>query len=197
MANKRSVRWIIFVIVTILSVSLLIFLKNRHDQILYGGMEFQWPVRLKETVSWLPKDYLEVDFLNTQAKWIDSKEVETPRPNETVYISLGVEPSGLLFIKGASSSVPAEGLYMRAKTVVYKDGIVYFSVPFNRVKIDVKKVNPAFYTNYQPELIATLKLREGRGVVTGIYAKGVALTAAEPETEKNTDEKKESNSGSQ
>ena len=39
-----------------------------------------------------------------------------------------------------------------------------------------------FYTNYRGTLIGTMKLRDGYGVVTGVYAKGVPLELATPES---------------
>ena len=39
-----------------------------------------------------------------------------------------------------------------------------------------------FYTNYRGTLIGTMKLHDGYGVVTGVYAKGVPLELATPES---------------
>ena len=62
----------------------------------------------------------------------------------------------------------------------FENNAVEFSVPFNRVQLDLSKVDPAFYTKYKGILLATVKLKDGHGVVTGVYSRGVSIDAAKP-----------------
>ena len=50
------------------------------------------------------------------------------------------------------------------------------------MKVDLTKVDSKFYTNYKGTLIGTLKIKDGYGVMTGVYAKGVPLELAVPES---------------
>lgn len=177
MIAKRSWKWGILVIAFLSSIISLIFLQQRYTTILQGGVEYQWPVRLYRVVSWIPEDFLMVDFGKTEAKWEDT---EPPMLDQEIYVSVGVEKTGLLFIKGASAKEPISDEYITARAVHFANGVVEFKIPFNRVQLDLKKVNPAFYRNYEEPLIATLKLKQGKGVITGIYVKGVPLEAATP-----------------
>lgn len=59
---------------------------------------------------------------------------------------------------------------------------VEFQILFNRVTLDLTKVDPQFYTTYKGTLLATLKIKDGYGVVTGVYSKGVSIETATPES---------------
>ena len=41
-------------------------------------------------------------------------------------------------------------------------------------------MNPQFYKGYKGTLLATLKVKDGHGVVTGVYSKGVSIEIAKP-----------------
>ncbi len=49
--------------------------------------------------------------------------------------------------------------------------------------LDLNKVNPDFYTTYKGTLLATLKIKDGHGIVTGVYSRGIPLELATPESE--------------
>ena len=82
----------------------------------------------------------------------------------------------------ATDETPKDQEYIRANVKRFDHGVVEFAIPFNRVKVDLSKVDKKFYTNYRGTLIGTMKLRDGYGVVTGVYAKGVPLELATPES---------------
>ena len=90
--------------------------------------------------------------------------------------------TGVLQVVSATDETPQEAEYIRANVKGFDHGIVEFTIPFNRVKVDLNKVDSKFYNNYRGTLIGTLKLRDGYGVVTGVYAKGVPLELATPES---------------
>ena len=88
----------------------------------------------------------------------------------------------MLQVVSATDETPKDQEYIRANVKRFDHGVVEFAIPFNRVKVDLSKVDKKFYTNYRGTLIGTMKLRDGYGVVTGVYAKGVPLELATPES---------------
>lgn len=180
-------KWIAFFVVFVLAVIGEFFLQQRYTTLLSGGAEYQWPVRVSRQASWIPSDYLQVTFLGNRALW--SGDIP-PEVNQEVYVALSVDASGLLQVKNAGNNRPTDGEYIIARVSKYENGLVEFSIPFDRVKVDMSKINPQFYSSqYKGILLATLKLRDGRGVVTGIYAKGVPLEIAKPESIDDADKK--------
>lgn len=176
--NRKHGKWGSFFLVAVMVLGGLFYLQLRYTHILQGGADYQWPVHIRREASWLPTDFFVVDFLNTRAQW---QGESIPQLDSRIYVALGVEPSGVLFVKGANSEIPPSGDYIEAQVLSYEDGIVSFTIPFNRVQMNVKNVDAQFYQNYEEPLIATLKLKDGKAIVTGIYVKGIPLDMANPE----------------
>lgn len=182
---KLRNKWIVFIICAVAAVLSQFYIQQRYTSLYQVGVEYQWPVKVSRHIGWVPADYLEVDFLGNYAKWAGQ---HTPKVHEEVYVIVSPRPSGVLTVEGATDETPSDKEYIRAKVVGFENGIVEFEIPFNRVKVDMKKVNPKFYTNYKGILLATLKIRDGYGVVTGVYSKGVPLEIAQPETTKEQEQ---------
>ncbi len=171
-------KWILFVIVVIGIVVSQVFLQQRYTTLLQSGKEYQWPVTLSASNQWIPADYLTVHFQGTRTMWTGEK---IPAHNEYIYVSVSAQPNGLLMVQNASDVKPPEGEYILARMTSFENGIVDFKIPFDRVPVNVNKVNPAFYKNYKGPLTATLKLKDGKAVVTGVYSKGVSIEMAQPD----------------
>lgn len=176
--HRKWKRWLIFLLVCIASFASIVVIQQRYTTMLEGGTEYQWAVRLERKTSWVPSDYLSVTFSGTRTTWIGNTP---PVIGGVIYVSVGVQPNGMLYIKNASSQKPDNSEYIMANTVAFSNGIIDFSVPFNRVRVNLKSVDPSFYKNYKGVLLATLKIKDGEGVVTGVYAKGVPIEIAKPE----------------
>ena len=168
-----------FVFVVIIAILSQVFVQQRYTLLQAGGIEYQLPVALEKSASWTPVDYLDVKFLGNAAPIVGTR---LPNPGEPVYISLDVKSTGMLAVKNASMDRPSTGEYVIARAHRIHNGVVEFDIPFNRVKVDLSKVDKAFYNEYKGTLIATMKLKDGNGVITGIYSKGVPLEVAKPET---------------
>ncbi len=179
--SKTMRKWLIFGVVAIFSFLAMVFLQQRYTTMLQGGDEYQWPVTLERSISWIPSDYLTVHFAGTRTTWTGSIE---PLEGQLIYVSIGAQPNGILYIKNASNHKPDDSAYMMANVTRFSDGIVDFTVPFDRVRLDLKEVDPAFYNNYKGVLLATLKISNGEGIVTGVYSNGVSIQLAKPDPAK-------------
>lgn len=175
---KKYIKWIVFFLVAIGLIGSQFYVQHRYTSILQTGGEYQWSVSLSRDMSWIPTDYLTVHFLGNIAQW---QGVDHPYENEEIYVTFTVAPSGLVQVAGASDQKPEDSNYLIARVSHIDGDTVEFKIPFNRVKVDLSKVNSKLYTNYRVPLIATFKVKDGYGVVTGIYAKGVPLENAIPE----------------
>ena len=176
---KKYWEIIVFVIIAIFAIFSQVFVQQRYTALLQGGTEYQWPVVLEKSSSWAPVDYLDVKFLGNAAPWVGTR---LPNPGEAIYVTLDVKSTGMLAVKSASITKPSNGEYILARAQRINNGIVEFTIPFNRVHVDMAKVNPVFYKQYKGVLIATLKLKNGQGVLTGVYSKGIPLEMATPES---------------
>ncbi len=168
--------WVMFLFVAVGSFASMFYLQQRYTSMLQAGAEYQMPVRLERAIDWIPSDYLIVKFLGTRTTWT---EVGEPEIGQLIYVSIGMQPNGMLYVKQATSKKPTDSDYMMAEVVRYGEGVVDFALPFNRVRLDLTKVDPAYYKpQFKDVLVATVKFSEGRGVVTGIYSKGIPLELA-------------------
>lgn len=175
----RYQKWIFFALAAIVALLSQFYIQQRYTTLLQGGAEYQWPVKVSRHIGWVPSDYLEIEFLGSYANW---EGKETPEVGHEVYVVVTPKQSGVLQVVSATDETPKDQEYIRANVKRFDHGVVEFSIPFNRVKVDLSKVDSKFYTNYRGTLIGTLKLRDGYGVVTGVYAKGVPLELATPES---------------
>lgn len=175
--KKKYVKITLFLLLVICALASQFFIQQRYTSLLQGGREYQWPVTLDKPADWIPTDYLHVNFLGNTVKWTGPI---MPKEGDTIYITLDVKPTGLLSVKGASYDKPSDGEYIIGRVKKAANGVVEFSIPFDRVQVDLAKVNPEFYHSYRGTLIATLKIKDGRGVVTGVYSKGVSIENAYP-----------------
>lgn len=180
--NSKIIKWSVFIFIAVVAILSQVFVQQRYTTLLQGGAEYQWPVVLQKSSSWAPVDYVNVRFLGNTAPWVGQR---LPQMGEPIYVDLAVKPTGMLAVENASFDKPTSGEYVLARTKRVENGIVEFDIPFNRAHVDLAKVNPAFYTNYKGTLVATLKLKNGQGVITGIYSKGVPLEMAQPESIEN------------
>ncbi|WP_295787398.1 hypothetical protein [uncultured Veillonella sp.] len=179
MKNKLPVKWICFVIMAILTILSPFYIQQRSTSLRQGGVEYQWPVALSRTASWIPSDYLDVKFLGSRTNW---QGTGLPVVNQEAYIWVEPKANGILEVKGASNEKPATGEYILARLTKVEKTDVEFQILFNRVTLDLNKVDPQFYTTYKGTLLATLKIKDGYGVVTGVYSKGVSIETAVPES---------------
>lgn len=180
MLNKVYVKWLLFLVVAIVTLVSPFFIQQRSTSLLQGGGEYQWPVSLSRTASWIPSDYLEVKFLGSRAPW---QGTTLPAVNQEVYVWVTPKANGILEVKGVADTKPTSGDYILARVTKIDGTDVEFQLLFNRVTLDLNKVNPQFYTTYKGTLLATLKIKDGYGIVTGVYSRGVALEMATPESE--------------
>ena len=180
MNNKLPLKWIAFVIVGILTILSPFFIQQRSTSLRQGGGEYQWPVALSRTASWIPSDYLEVKFLGSQTIWNGES---VPAVGEEVYITVRPKPNGILEVTGATDIKPAGGEYILVRLTKVEQGNVEFKLLIDRVVLDLSKVNKEFYTTYKGTLLATLKIKDGYAVVTGVYSRGVSIETAAPESQ--------------
>lgn len=181
--------WLYYLIVVILSVLSVVYMQQRYTTMLQGGAEYQWPVKVEYATNWVPDDSLTIKFLGNKTSWIGEKQPSIGKP---IYVALGVQPNGVLYVKNASDRKPLEGEYILATAEEYTDGLIEFSIPYNKVRVNLEKVNPIFYNGqYKGLLMATLKLRNGEAVVTGVYNQGISLELAEPSSDAELMNKKD------
>lgn len=180
MLNKAYLKWLFFAVVAVVTLVSPFFIQQRSTTLLQGGGEYQWPVSLSRTASWIPSDYLEVKFLGSRAPWQGG---HLPVVNQEVYVWVSAKANGLLEVKGVADTKPTSGDYILARVTKLDGTDVEFQLLFNRVTLDLNKVNPQFYTTYKGTLLATLKIKDGYGIVTGVYSRGVSLEVATPESE--------------
>ncbi|WP_302226575.1 hypothetical protein [Veillonella magna] len=170
-------KWIVFAFVAIGAIVSQFFVQQRYTSLLQVGSEYQWPVSISRRASWIPSDYLHVTFLGAQGPWMGER---APVEQQEAYVVVVPKPSGLLTVKEVTPHRPDSGEYILARITRYENGIAEFQIPFDRVKVDLSKVNPQFYKGYKGTLLATLKVKDGHGVVTGVYSKGVSIEIAKP-----------------
>lgn len=170
-------KWLVFGLTAIVVIISQFFVQQRYTGLLQVGAEYQWPVTLSRSAGWIPSDYLTVTFLGTRTAWVGARP---PVVNQEIYVMVEPKPNGILRVVKASPDKPDTGDYILARVTKFENNAVEFSVPFNRVQIDLSKVDPAFYTKYKGILLASVKLKDGRGVVTGVYSRGVPIEAAKP-----------------
>lgn len=177
--NKRWKSILLFFVFVLATFGGLIYMQQRYTTMLQGGGEYQWPVTLERQINWVPGDNLVVHFLGTRTEWTGEKAAQIGKP---IYILLGAEPSGILYVKNASDQKPADGLYLIGNVKNAIGNTVEFTIPYNQVPMNLEKINADFYSgHYKGILLATMKIKEGHAVITGVYKKGVPLEEALPE----------------
>ena len=180
MRNRVYIKWILFIVVGICTLLSPFFIQHRSTSLLQGGGEYQWPVSLSRTAGWIPSDYLEVRFLGSRGPWQGGR---LPVYDQEVYVWVTAKPNGILEVTGVSDKKPTTGDYIFERVTRVDNTDVEFKLLFNRVTLDLNKVNPDFYTTYKGTLLATLKIKDGHGIVTGVYSRGIPLELATPESE--------------
>lgn len=186
--NRTLIRWITFVVVAICSFLTLFFIQQRYTSVQESGRNVQWPVKVVRKYDWIPSDYLTVKFIGTKAHLDDQKN---PKIGDKIYIKIGIQQNGLAFVKGASVKLPVRDRYILGNVKSVKDQFVEFTIPDSRVRIDVDKVDPKFYDpTYKGILIGSLKTKDGKMVVDGVFSKGVSILNAKPETVKKIEDPK-------
>ncbi len=176
--NKRWKIILAFLLLVIATFGSIIFMQQRYTTILQGGGEYQWPVTLERQINWAPGDKLMVHFLGTQAVWSGEKAPVVGKP---AYIILGAEPSGIVYVKTATDLKPKDELYIIADVKAHIGDMIEFEIPYAQVAMNLDEINPAFYSGkYKGVLLATMKIKDGYAVITGVYTKGVSLEEAIP-----------------
>ena len=135
-------KWIFFALAAIVAFLSQIYIQQRYTTLLQGGTEYQWPVKVSRHIGWVPSDYLEVEFLGAYANW-EGKQI--PEVGREVYVIVTPKQTGVLQVVSATDETPQEAEYIRANVKGFDHGIVEFTIPFNRVKVDLNKVDSKFY----------------------------------------------------
>lgn len=177
--NTALLRLLALVVVAVCAFLTLFNIQQNYKSVEEMGYVAQWPVKVVREHDWIPSDYLRVDFVAAKAKWDEAK---LPKIGDNVYIKIGLQRNDIAYIKGASDKLPVRDKYIMGQVKDIKDGQIEFALPTSRVRVDVDKVNPQFYSpEYKGILLASLKVKEGEFVVETVSSKGISIQTAQPE----------------
>lgn len=136
------------------------------------GIQYQWKCK-PYIANHLGADYIGAYFPENQAKWLDS---EAPESGQTIYIWIAKGGEGFLYIKGAGLDKPTDSAYMKATAVAYDGQVVRFKVPFNRFYVDTGAITNLDKITATSSVIASVRIKNGEGVIEGIFVDGIPLT---------------------
>ena len=172
-------KWIILLLVVVLQFAVLGYVGWRWHNINVDGIPYQWKCIPRLEVSSFGTDYVRVVFPEDTAEWHDSK---VPEVGQVIYVQISSDDKGLLKIDGASMDKPGFGSdYMKGTVVSYHDGIVQFQVSFDRYRIAPEQSDGIYDINSSDNVIASIRMKKGDGVIEGIFVNGVPLESSSTE----------------
>lgn len=169
-------KWIVFLIVVVVQLSVIAFIGWRWHNINVDGIPYQWQCVPRLEVSSFGTDYVRVVFPEDTAQWTGN---HVPEPGEIVYIKISRDEKGMLQIEGASPDKPGVGSdYMKGTVVTYQDGLVQFQVGFDRYRIAPEQSDGIYDINSTDNVIASVRMKKGEGVIEGIFVNGIPLESS-------------------
>ncbi|MCH4187132.1 MAG: hypothetical protein LKF74_02450 [Megasphaera sp.] len=169
-------KWIIFLLVIVVQLSVIAFIGWRWHNISVDGIPYQWKCVPRLEVSSFGTDYVRVVFPEDTVQWTGSK---VPEPGEIIYIQISRDEKGILQIEGASPDKPGVGSdYMKGTVVAYHDGSVQFQVGFDRYRIAPEQSDGIYDINSTDNVIASIRMKKGEGVIEGIFVNGIPLESS-------------------
>jgi hypothetical protein len=169
-------KWLLFLLVVIIQLGTLAYIGWRWHNIGVDGIPYQWQCVPRLEVSSFGTDYIRVVFPEDTTKWLDQSQ---PEAGQIVYVYISRDAKGVMEIEGASVSKPSVGGdYMNATVVSFQNGTVQFRVGFDRYRIAPEKSDGIYDINAGDNVIASVRMKKGEGVIEGIYVNGVPLEAS-------------------
>ena len=172
----RRFTWGVFFAAACIQLCVLGYFGWRWHNITVDGIPYQWQCVPRLELTSFGTDYIRVVFPQDTADWMD---VDEPEEQQTIYVHIDRDEKGMLQIKGASASRPLiGGDYMEAKVVSYHEGRVQFQVGFNRYRLAPDKSDGIYDIAAGDNVIASIRMKKGKGVIEGIYVNGIPLEAS-------------------
>lgn len=166
-------KWIWFLAAVIVQFAVLGYIGWRWYNTSVDGIPYQWRCQPRLAESAFGTDYVRIVFPDNRARWMDDAP---PEVQQHVYVHISRDASGLMQISGASAEKPGiGGDYMDADVLSYSDGVVRFSVPFDRYRIDPELTGGLYNLSSTDSVIASIRIKKGRGVIEGVFVNGIPL----------------------
>ncbi|WP_301860747.1 hypothetical protein [uncultured Megasphaera sp.] len=174
LVSVSKYKWLIFLAAVILQLSALAYVGWRWHNIGVDGIPYQWHCLPRLEVSSFGTDYVRVVFPEDTTAWLDTGTV--PEANEPIYVYISHDDKGMIQIQGASAEKPGIGQdYMDARVVSYDGSAVQFQVDFGRYRIAPELADGIYNINSTDNVIASIRMKKGEGVIEGIFINGIPL----------------------
>ncbi|ERT56504.1 hypothetical protein [Megasphaera vaginalis (ex Srinivasan et al. 2021)] len=171
---NRTVMLGLCLFVVIVQMGMLFYFSWRYYNISVDGIPYQWRCLPRLETGPFGTDYIHVIFPEDTTAWLDDVP---PAEGQTIYVTISRDAAGLMEIQGASASKPSQrnADYMEATAVAFDGSTVQFQVPFDRYRIAADKRDGIYDINASDSVIASIRIKRGKGVVEGVYVNGVPL----------------------
>lgn len=158
----------IFIMLAVLQILALLSMAWDWEKTANFGKEYKF--QLKPTAINVSRDdYFYFSFKEDHGVFED--ELKKSADYSDVYVLLTKDPSGYAKVMKIVQKQPLEGDYIKANISYVSNGIAYLRFPFNRYRAsstspEHKSVD---FTNKRADGYAVVKIKDGNGVVSGIY----------------------------
>lgn len=168
-------KWMLFLLVVVLQLAVVGFVGWRWHNITVDGIPYQWKCLPRLEITAFGTDYIRVVFPEDTTNWLDDT---VPEEGQLVYVQISHDASGLMHVEGASADKPERGKdYMKATVVNFHEGTVQFKVGFDRYRIALDKTDGIYDITASDNVVASIRMKKGEGVIEGIFVNGIALEA--------------------
>lgn len=168
--NRQRLLW--FAGVIAFQFLFVFYIAWSWNNVRLDGVRYEWLCRPYLQSSIVGPYRLFLEFPENEAQWIDTV---SPKVGDTIYIQISKDPKGMLTIRGASKEEPGAGDYMQGEVVEVADRVVKFKVPFTQVLVNTADVHLEKIKE-QDKVTASIRMKDGKGVVDGVFVNGIAIT---------------------
>ena len=188
--KSKNMRFILVVAAAVMQMALIGWIRFDFQDTEKNGIAYETPASVDFTGNFYDRNYINVNIPIDHAPWLDAAP---PEKGSCIYVSVGKDAKGKLYVKWAGASKPADD-YICTHAESFFNGTVYFHFPFRRYYIsseDMKKLpiselservrvrDPAsgkWETKTKNEVTARFRIKDGDAVITDILVNGLPVT---------------------
>lgn len=170
--------YLVLIMTVLIQLGFLFYYSWHWHNITVDGIPYQWRCVLRLEMSAFGTDYIRVIFPEDTTVWNDTA---LPVKGQEIYVAIGQDTRGIMEVRGASASPPADRSdYMKAKVVAVDEEArsVQFKVGFDRYRVAPEYRDGIYDISAGDSVIANVRLKKGDGVIDGIYINGISLEAS-------------------
>ena len=188
----RKWLWGAFALAAAAEVFLLVWVRGAYRTVEAEGAEYTAPASVQFTADFYDKNYISIHVPIDKAQWTGTV---APAEGEEVYLAVSGGKDKALQVLRAQSALP-DGPYLLVRAKRLDGDVLYFDFPADRLYMDAEALRKIpvtelservqvkdpdtgrVETRMKNALTASLRVKDGRAVITDLLVNGSPVSAA-------------------